>query len=181
MIPAAAPRIQPTSLSAPKMCSTACLLHQRPQRGIMFFKSAHSSWRSLRSGHCQASDSDTLVIVAHNNIILQLGFQTSPPAWVSPLADARYMLMRAALGQTRKAGSHHLFRRVASEVLQVCQSNELLRHRKCGAVHPSFGQRSLRALGDFEAWTLFHLRHASITRVDVSSLGTKKAGIQCPS
>lgn len=58
----------------------------------------------------EASDSDTLVIVAHNNIIL-------------------YMLMRAAGVPIERAA---------------------------------------------QAWTLFHLRHASITRVDVSSLGTKK-------
>ena len=50
----------------------------------MFFKSAHSSRRTLRSGHCQASDSDTLVIVAHNNIILQLGFWMCVPACFGP-------------------------------------------------------------------------------------------------
>ncbi|CAE7571732.1 KCNB2 [Symbiodinium natans] len=56
----------------------------------------------------EAGDSDTLIIVAHNNIIL-------------------YMLMRAAGVPIERAA---------------------------------------------QAWTLFHLRHASITRVDVSSLGT---------
>jgi len=58
----------------------------------------------------EAGDSDTLIIVAHNNIIL-------------------YMLMRAAGVPIERAA---------------------------------------------QAWTLFHLRHASVSRVDVSSLGTKQ-------
>ena len=138
------------------MCSTACLLHQRHQHGIMFFKSAHSSQRTLRSGHCQASDSDTLVIVAHNNIILQLGFWMCVPACFGPTQHLQTqgiclcVLLSGKLEKQAASVGSPASRRIANEVLQVCQSNELLRHRKCGAVHPEHSLlRVLEGLDSF--------------------------------